>query len=284
MTWDLIKQVLFPAGEGSVTLTFVYWFVLTALVGLEFFAPQFAKQQRAQRWPANFGLGLINMSLIPLAPISGFLAAGWAKRNGIGVLNWLEVWWLFAAIATMAIQSFAAYATHRLFHSSPWFWRVHRVHHFDTAVDVSTGLRHHPVEVVLTLLIDSLVAVIFGLLPLALMFYGIIELMFALLSHANIKLPGKMDQTLRVFFVTPRIHAIHHSSYQPETDSNYGTVLTIWDRLFGTYSDFRADCPEVIQFGLLELQDGRVDDLWWQLKSPVIGSGSGGIRDTVSQK
>ena len=284
MTWDVIKQVLFPAGEGSVTLTFVYWSVLTALVGLEFFAPQFAKQQRAQRWPANFGLGLINMSLVPLAPISGFLAAGWAKRNGIGVLNWLEVWWLFAAIATMAIQSFAAYATHRLFHSSPWLWRVHRVHHFDTAIDVSTGLRHHPLEMVLTLLIDSLVAIIFGLLPLALMFYGIIELMFALFSHANIKLPGKIDQTLRVFFVTPRIHAIHHSAYQPETDSNYGTVLTIWDRLFGTYSDFRADCPELIQFGLLELQDDRADDLWWQLKSPVLDSGSGGIRHTVSQK
>jgi sterol desaturase/sphingolipid hydroxylase (fatty acid hydroxylase superfamily) len=284
MTWDVIKQVLLPAGEGSVTLTLVYWSVLTAFAGFEFFAPQFAKQQRAQRWPANFGLGLINMALLPLAPISGFLAAGWAERNGIGVLNWLEVWWPFAAIATMAIQSLAAYATHRLFHSSSWFWRVHRVHHFDTAVDVSTGLRHHPLEIALTLLIDSLVAIIFGLVPLVLMIYGFIELMFALFSHANITLPNKMDQMLRVFFVTPRIHVIHHSSYQPETDSNYGTVLTIWDRLFGTYSDLRAECPEAIQFGLSELQDDRADDLWWQLKSPAIDSNSGNIRHPVSQK
>jgi len=276
MTWDVIKQALFPAGEGSVTLTFIYWSVLTAFVGLEFFAPQFGKQKRAQRWPANIGLGLINMAVVPLAPISAFLAAEWANRNNIGVLNWLEAWWLFAAIATIAIQSFAAYATHRFFHSSSWLWRVHRVHHFDTAVDVSTGLRHHPLELVLTLLIDSLVAIIFGLLPLALMIYGIVELMFALFSHANIKLPGNMDQTLRAFFVTPRIHAIHHSAYQPETDSNYGTVLTIWDRLFGTYSDLRADCPELIQFGLMELQDGRADDLWWQLKSPAIDSRSDG--------
>ena len=284
MTWDVIKQVLFAGSEGSVALTFVYWCVLTALVGLEFFAPQLGKQQRAQRWPANFGLGLINMSLVPLAPISGFLAAGWAQRNGIGVLNWLEVWWLFAAIATMVVQSLTAYATHRLFHSSPWLWRVHRVHHFDTAIDVSTGLRHHPLELLLTLLIDSLVAVIFGLLPVALMIYSITELMFALFSHANIKLPTKVDQTLRVLLVTPRIHAIHHSAYQPETDSNYGTVLTIWDRLFGTYSDFRADRPELIQFGLMELQDDRADDLWWQLKSPAIGSGADSIRRPVSQK
>jgi sterol desaturase/sphingolipid hydroxylase (fatty acid hydroxylase superfamily) len=282
MTWDVIKQVLLPAGEGSVTLALVYWSVLTAFAGLEFFAPQFAKQQRAQRWPANFALGFINMALLPLAPISGFLAAGWAGRNGIGVLNWLEVWWPFAAIVTVAIQSLAAYATHRLFHSSPWFWRVHRVHHFDTAVDVSTGLRHHPLEIVLTLLIDSLVAIIFGLVPLMLMIYGFIDLMFALFSHANIKLPKKMDQMLRVLFVTPRIHAIHHSSYQPETDSNYGTVLTIWDRLFGTYSDFRAECPEAIQFGLSELQDDRADDLWWQLKSPAIDYN--GVSHRVSQK
>jgi sterol desaturase/sphingolipid hydroxylase (fatty acid hydroxylase superfamily) len=210
MTWDVIKQVLFPGGEGSATLTLVYWSVLAAFVGLEFFAPQLGKQRRAQRWPANFGLGLINMTLVPLAPISGFIAAEWAKRNGVGVLNWLEAWWSFAAIATIAIQSFAAYLTHRLFHSSSWFWRVHRVHHFDTAVDVSTGLRHHPLELVLTLLIDSLVAIVFGLLPLALMIYGIIEMMFASFSHANIKLPGNMDQTLRVFYlVTPRIMLSH---------------------------------------------------------------------------
>src|SRR5690242_13668511 len=134
MTWDVIKHVFFPGSEGSLTLTFVYWSVLTPLVGLEFFAPQLGKQQRAQRWPANFGLGLINMSLVPLAPISGFLAAQWAQRNGIGVLNWLEVWWPFAAIATIAIQSFAGYLTHRLFHSVPWLWRAHRVHHYATAI------------------------------------------------------------------------------------------------------------------------------------------------------
>jgi hypothetical protein len=92
MTWDVIKQALFPGGEGSATLAVVYWSILVVFVGLEFFAPQFGKQRRAQRWPANFGLGLINMTLVPLAPISGFVAAEWAKRNGVGVLNWLEAW------------------------------------------------------------------------------------------------------------------------------------------------------------------------------------------------
>jgi sterol desaturase/sphingolipid hydroxylase (fatty acid hydroxylase superfamily) len=108
--------------------------------------------------------------------------------------------------------------------------------------------------------------------------------MFALFSHANIKLPGKFDRTLRVILVTPRIHAVHHSDHQPETDSNYGTVLTIWDRLFGTYSDLRADHPDAIQFGLAGLQDDRAADLWWQLKSPVIDYPSGDISYRVSEK
>ena len=285
MTWDVIKEALFPTSEGSVTLALAYWSVLAGFVGLELFAPQFRVQQRAQRWPANFGLGLINMTLVPLAPISGLIAAEWARRNGIGVLNWLnKSWWFFAAIATIAIQSFVAYATHLLFHKSSWLWRIHRVHHFDTVLDVSTGLRHHPIELVLMLLITSLVAIAFGLMPLALIIYGTADAMFALFSHANIKLPNKLDHALRVVLVTPRIHAVHHSAYQPETDSNYGTVFTIWDKLFGTYSDARADCPEVIQFGQTELQDTRAADLWWQLKSPTVDLSSGDARYRISQK
>jgi sterol desaturase/sphingolipid hydroxylase (fatty acid hydroxylase superfamily) len=224
------------------------------------------------------------MALVPLVPISVFVAAEWARQNGIGVLNWLNSPWIFAAVATLVIQSLTAYATHVLYHRSSWLWRFHRVHHFDTAVDVSTGLRHHPLELVLTLLIDSAVAVAFGLLPLALMMYGIAEAIFALFSHANIRLPGEMDRTLRAILVTPRIHAVHHSAHQPETDSNYGTVLTIWDRLFGTYSDLRADSPEAITFGLMELQDHRAADLWWQLKSPAIDSRADDIRYGVSEK
>jgi sterol desaturase/sphingolipid hydroxylase (fatty acid hydroxylase superfamily) len=270
MTWDLIKQAVFPSGEGSFTITLVYWFVLALFAGLEFFAPQFQNSNRGYRWPTNFGLGLINMALIPLAPISALWASEWAQHYGTGVLNLLDgSWWLLAVIATIAIQSFTGYASHLLFHKTPWFWRVHRVHHFDTAVDVSTGLRHHPLEFLLALFIDVPVAIIFGLLPWALIVYGTVEAMFALFTHANIRLPTSMDRMLRLFLVTPRIHAVHHSAHKPETDSNYGTVFTIWDRLFGTYCDLRADCPEKMQFGLAELQDQRASDLWWQLKSPA---------------
>lgn len=270
MTWDLIKHALFPSGEGSPTITLVYWLVLALFAGLEFFAPQFQVSHRGHRWPTNFGLGLINLILLPLAPISALWASEWAQHNGIGLLNLLGgSWWLLAAITTIAILSFTSYATHVLFHKTPWLWRVHRVHHFDNVVDVSTGLRNHPVELLPTLLINVSVAIVFGLLPWALITYGTADALFALYTHANIRLPTSLDRTLRLGLVTPRIHAVHHSAHRPETDSNYGGVFTIWDRLFGTYCDLRADCPEKMQFGLAELQDQRASDLWWQLKSPV---------------
>jgi len=270
MTWDLIKHALFPSGEGSLTITLVYWSVLALFAGVEFFAPQFQVSHRGHRWPTNFGLGLINLTLLPLAPISALWASEWAQHNGIGLLNLLDSsWWLLAAIATIAIQSFASYATHLLFHKTPWLWRVHRVHHFDNVIDVSTGLRNHPVELLPVVSINISVAIVFGLLPWALIAYGTADALFALYSHANIRIPTSLDRMLRLVLVTPRIHAVHHSAHKAETDSNYGGVFTIWDRLFGTYCDLRADCPETIQFGLSELQDQRTSDLWWQLKSPL---------------
>src|SRR6476620_12229915 len=136
MTWDVIWEALFPAGNGGLLRTALYWSVVAGLVGLEFFIPRHQNQNRAQRWQANFGLGFINMALVPLAPISGFLAAVWAQKNGVGALNTLDIsWWPVALVATIAIQSFTGYLTHVLYHKVPWLWRIHRVHHFDTVLD-----------------------------------------------------------------------------------------------------------------------------------------------------
>jgi sterol desaturase/sphingolipid hydroxylase (fatty acid hydroxylase superfamily) len=271
MTWDAIWEAFFPSHQGSTTLAIVYWAFLALLAGLEFFVPQLIHSERSERWPANIGLGLINMALIPLAPVSALWAAEWAQRNGIGLLNALPAsWWVFAAATTIVVQSFVGFAVHFLMHKTPWLWRVHRVHHLDVAVDVTTGLRHHPIEFALALMVDVTMAVIFGLVPWMLVAFGSVAALFALATHANIRIPKRLDHALRPVFVTPRIHAIHHSSHQPETDSNYGNVIIVWDRLFGTYSDARADRPEVMQFGLAEVRDGRASDLWWQLKSPSV--------------
>jgi sterol desaturase/sphingolipid hydroxylase (fatty acid hydroxylase superfamily) len=271
MNWDVIKNGFWPEIFGSFWLAAGYWAVLTLLVGLEFFVPQFQEPERHRRWPANFGLGVINMALLPLLPVSALLAAEWAQSHQVGLLNLLDgSWWPLAAIATIAVQSLSSYVLHVVMHKVPWFWRLHRVHHLDTALDLSTGLRHHPLEYFLTLLTDISAAIVFGLTPWALIAYGTVDGIFSFYGHANIRLPARLDHALRYFMVTPRIHAVHHSSYQPETDSNYGSIFTVWDRIFGTYNDQLADRPEVRQYGLREVQDERAANLWWQLKSPVL--------------
>jgi sterol desaturase/sphingolipid hydroxylase (fatty acid hydroxylase superfamily) len=212
------------------------------------------------------------MALLPLVPISGILAAEWAQRHNIGLLNLLDgSWWMFAAIATVAIRSLSGYLLHLVLHKIPLLWSIHRVHHFDTTLDVSTGLRNHPLELALVLIVGVPISIIFGLTPWALIAYEAADALFALFSHANVRVPARLDRLLRTVIVTPRWHAMHHSSYRPETDSNYGTVFTIWDRMFRSYCDPSAVYPEPLQFGLLELRDDRTSDLWWQLKSPVVG-------------
>lgn len=271
MNWGSIKNAFWPQIFGSFWLAAAYWAILALLIGLEFFVPQFNEPERHRRWPTNFGLGLINMALLPLLPVSALLAAEWAQSHQVGLLNLLDnSWWPLAAIATIAVQSLSSYTLHVVMHKVPWFWRLHRVHHLDTTLDLSTGLRHHPLEYPLTLFTDISVAIVFGLTPWALIVYGTVDGLFSFYGHANIKLPSRLDHALRYLVVTPRIHAVHHSSYQPETDSNYGSIFTIWDRVFGTYSDRLADRPEARQYGLREVQDERAADLWWQLKSPLL--------------
>ncbi len=271
MVGESIKATLWPEMGGSFWLAIGYWSVLVLLAGLEFVVPQIQDMRREHRWPTNFGLGFINLSLAPLSPVSALWAAQWAQSHHVGLLNFLDsTWWPLAAVATIMILSLVGYVVHLVMHKTPWLWRVHRVHHLDTAMDVSTGLRHHPLELVLTLLTDVGAALVFGLMPLALVAYGTADGLFSFFTHANIRLPARLERILRLALVTPRVHALHHSSHQPETDSNYGNVFTIWDRMFGTYGDRRADHPETIQYGLAEIRDTRAGDLWWQLKSPAL--------------
>jgi exosortase len=140
------------------------------------------------------------------------------------------------------------YWEHRLFHEVPLLWRAHLVHHSDTAMDVTTAERHHPLERLVTTLLAFVLVFALGFSAQALGLYLLVAMLSALYTHANIALPEAVDGRLRRWLVTPAVHAVHHSSYQPETDSNYGSVLTVWDRLFGTYLD--PSSAQIPRFGL----------------------------------
>jgi sterol desaturase/sphingolipid hydroxylase (fatty acid hydroxylase superfamily) len=263
-----------------------FWVSLVILAGLETLIPQGSGTNRELRWPTNFTLGAINMGLTPLIPVSAVVAAQWAEGNGVGLLNTLKLadpwWWVVVPAATLLIRSLSGYLAHVALHKIPLLWRIHRVHHFDMAIDISTGLRSHPAEFVFAFAVAVSVSVAFGLDPATLIAYETIDLVFSLFTHANIRLPGWLDALLRPIFTTPRWHLVHHSSYQPQTDSNYGTVFSFWDRLFGTYGELGEHGADEFEMGLREVRDSRASSLLWQLKSPALQVG--GLRSTPSIK
>ena len=217
---------------------------------------------------------------MPLVPVSIVWAAQWANLNNVGLLNQIaHPLWIGVAV-TLVIRSLAGYLVHVLMHKVPLFWRLHRVHHLDTHLDVSTSLRSHPAEPVVNLVITLPVAVIFGMTPWVLIIYELVDAIVNAFSHANLRMPHGLDRRLRWVFVTPNMHCIHHSSYQPETDSNYGQVFAFWDRLFGTYRHAPARGYDELQIGLAEIRDQRASDIWWQLKSPAINIPAGPVPPT----
>ena len=269
MVWDFVREI------SLSTLGIVgFWVLLVILAGLEALIPQWPATYRDLRWPTNFTLGAINLALVPLVPVSAVVAAQWAAEKRFGLLNAIDVsglwWWLLVPLATVLVRSLSNYFTHVALHKIPLLWRLHRVHHFDTTIDISTGLRAHPVEFIFVLLVGVIVAIAFGLDPATLILYETIDLGFSLFSHANVRLPRRLLAVVQPIFVTPQWHLVHHSAYQPQTDSNYGTVFSFWDRLFGTHHEMVEHGAAGFEIGLNEVRDGRASSLWWQLKSPML--------------
>jgi sterol desaturase/sphingolipid hydroxylase (fatty acid hydroxylase superfamily) len=256
---------------SSVVWLGLFFGVLVVVAAIELLLPAFEDPpQRDRRWPANLGLAAINAGLRSVVPVSTVLAAATAERNELGLLNLLVGPGWIAAAATLLLYSGCGYAVHVLMHKLPILWRLHRVHHLDVRIDVSTSLRSHPLELLVTIALTAAAAVVLGFTPWVVALYEVCESFVSLVSHANLRLPERLDRALRCLLVTPNMHSIHHSAYQPETDSNYGTVLSVWDRLFGTYRHAPAGGYERMEFGLREVRDERASSLLWQLTSPAL--------------
>ena len=248
-----------------------YWGLLGVLAGLEAaFPTRLQLAARETRWPTNISLGLINAILSTLVPVSAVLGAQWAHDHGVGLLNaaWIP-YWPAAALSLVGV-SLAGYFIHVLFHKIPALWQLHRVHHMDTHLDVSTSLRTHPLELLVHLLALFGVAIALGPTLWVLIGYEMVNQTVSLTSHANLRFPRWLDIPLRRILVTPNFHCLHHSCHRPETDSNYGDVFTLWDRLFGTFSGEPATGYGKVRIGLEEIRDARAWSFWWQIASPAI--------------
>ena len=231
---------------------------------------------RTRRWPVNGLLTALNILALGIIPISGLAAAEWARANGWGALNMVELPLAAVLVAGFLVRSLVSYAVHVAMHKVPFLWRIHRVHHTDTALDVSTTVRFHPLEFIVSVPIVIAAVTAAGVPPWVIMLYELFDAVMAVFSHANLRLPGGLERVLQWGLVTPDMHRIHHSSAQPETDSNYGATLSIWDRLFGTFRQKTGPELAAMELGLSEYRDKRVSSLFWLLALPFAGRKSGG--------
>lgn len=270
MPLDAMENLLRSSFEPAQYAIFFGVFAIFA--ALEFMAPRDpAPHERLRRWPANWLLTALNIVVIGAMPVGIIAMADLAQARGIGLLNMIELPpWAALTIGFLG-RAFLSWGTHWLNHKVPVFWAIHRVHHADTRLDVSTTVRFHPLEFVVTTPLTIAGAVALGLPPLALLVYELMDAGVTVFSHSNVILPAWIDRPLRLFIVTPDVHRVHHSSLQPETDSNYGAVLTIWDRLLGTYRRKPAEALAMQENGLGEVQDSRSRNVAWLLILPFIG-------------
>lgn len=226
---------------------------------------------RSWRWIGNLGLLAVSAAfLIPLAaaslaPIAAARAAEW---RGVGLLHWLPLPYAAKFIIAFLALDFAIYAQHWTTHAVPWLWRLHRVHHTDLDLDASSAVRFHPGELVLSLFYKIAVVWLLGAHFLAVAVFETVLQLSALANHANVRLPRRWEPWLRLFWVTPDMHRIHHSVRKGETNSNFGNFIPWWDRLLGTYEPEPADGHLEMKLGLSEWRSWHEQSLPWLLKLP----------------
>ncbi len=248
--------------------------IFAGMAALELAVPRLQRGEMAgawksRRWFSNVGVLVVSSLCLRLVfPLAAVGTALWAEAQGFGLLRLAGLnGWLAGAISFVVLD-FAVWAEHVASHKVPLFWRIHRIHHTDTGFDVTTALRFHPFEIVLSMFWKSLVVLLLGAPALAVLVFEIVLNGAAMFNHANLRLPARLDRVLRLLVVTPDMHRVHHSSDRKETDSNYGFNFSLWDRLFATYVARPARGHEGMEIGLGEYRDRRTASLRWILMLP----------------
>ncbi|PIE43296.1 MAG: sterol desaturase [Gammaproteobacteria bacterium] len=204
---------------------------------LELLIPRrYLRQPKSTRWVTNFSIAILDSLLVKwLFPLTAVMFAALCQAQGIGLFNWLALPLWVNVVVGVVLLDLAIYSQHVLFHLHPMLWRLHRMHHTDLDLDVSSAARFHPLEILLSMLIKFMVIVVLGISPVGVLIFEVVLNGMALFNHSNIRLPPWLDSGLRKILVTPDMHRVHHSIERRETNSNFGFNLSVWDRWFGTY-------------------------------------------------
>jgi len=224
------------------------------------------------RWFSNLSLVLIDSVAVRLAFPAGLAGVAFlAQQRGWGIFNLFGLPSLLKIVCGVLILDLAIYLQHVIFHSAPLLWRLHMVHHSDMDIDVTTGIRFHPIEIFLSMGIKMVVVILTGAPALAVLVFEIVLNGTSMFNHGNVRYPQNVDSVLRLFVVTPEMHRVHHSTIRWETNSNLGFNFPWWDRLFGTYRAQPAKGHLGMTIGLDQYKEPRKLSLPWLIALPFIG-------------
>ncbi len=223
------------------------------------------------RWGGNLTIVILNTAIARLFFMGGVVAtAVMAQERGWGLLNLVDgPVWLEVGLAIVALD-LIIYAQHQVFHYVPILWRFHMMHHSDLDLDVTSGVRFHPVEIIISTGVKAVSVLALGASPLAVVIFEIVLNATALFNHSNVRMPSGLERVLRLFMVTPDMHRIHHSTDVQETNSNFGFNVPWWDRLFGTYCAEPALGQLGMKIGLEHLGPPVCLNLFMMLRFPFV--------------
>ncbi len=239
---------------------------------------------RNWRWPNNLGVLAVDALLVRvLLPIAAVGLALVAEAHGFGLFNIIALPTWASIVLSVILLDLAIYLQHVLFHAVPALWRLHRMHHADLEFDVTTGLRFHPIEILLSTGIKLAVVATFGTPAAAVLMFKVLLNATSMFNHSNIRVAPEIDRVLRWFVVTPDMHRVHHSILRRETNSNFGFNLPWWDRLLGTYRAQPAAGHDAMTIGIEQFRDARELGLDRMLLQPFRGEAGRyplGMRET----
>jgi sterol desaturase/sphingolipid hydroxylase (fatty acid hydroxylase superfamily) len=268
---DVMKEIMLEMGADLQVYLF-FGFLILFIVMERLVPRRNPVEPQGKRWRTNAALSVLAIALLPVLPVSFITAALWAEVNNFGLLNFagIDLPDVLLVVITFLLRGFISFFTHFLNHKIPLLWRIHRVHHLDTELDVSSTVRFHPLEMPISMVVGLPLVMLFGLSPWVLLLYELFDATVTVFSHANIRIPASINRILRYIIVTPDLHKVHHSSFMPETNSNFSAVFPIWDILFGTFRTTTIEPLESMKLGLDEIRDPEASGFWWLLASPFL--------------
>ncbi len=215
------------------------------------------KKNKYRHAAVNFAFTVMHLVIHTFLAILIVALSDWCKINEFGLVYWFNPNVLLTILIAVLALDFSSWLVHLVMHKVPVLWRFHLIHHSDNNVDVTTGLRHHPGDSLLRGIFFLLLIFVSGAPMYGVMIYQTLVVLSTAFTHANISLPKKLDRALSYFIISPNMHKVHHHWQQPFTDSNYGAVFSIWDRVLGTF--MKLD-PSKIHYGLDQYYPNEKDE------------------------